>query len=363
MIASFGEFRNPTIRSKLRIKPAARVKNSPNQTRDQPETDGARDTSRASAHGLPITRLDRTRLIEGIRFLWPPGDDAGRESALRFTEFAAARGLDLDMAWACENPDGTLRPCCVVVPNPGRTALVFVSDLTDHRKAGSITHLMNHIVPCIDSKRVRVAQVLLSQFDRRSVGLFESAGFERLASLDYMERPCQSSSRINNSRKLPAGFTAEGFLESNRGAFEVALGASYEDTLDCPRLCGLRSVEDAVRGHQAAGKFDPDLWTLVRSPSGDPAAILLLSPIPEQLMVELTYLGVGKAFRGLGLGAHLVELGVRTTEARTESRITLAVDQQNKPAVRLYRQFGFSRVDRRTALICPIPRANRQSLD
>ena len=49
------------------------------------------------------------------------------------------------------------------------------------------------------------------------------------------------------------------------GIFERAIERSYEQSLDCPELSELRTVQDALAGHRAAGTFDASLWWVSRS--------------------------------------------------------------------------------------------------
>jgi len=132
--------------------------------------------------------------------------------------------------------------------------------------------------------------------------------------------------------------------------FVRALDASYEQTRDCPKLRGLRATEDVIAGHKAAGRFEPDLWTLLRL-DGEPAGVQLLAPVDEQGCVELVYLGLAPAARGRGLATLLIHQAYAACVGVGLPLLTLAVDRANDPAVRLYRGQGFYRVARRQALV------------
>jgi len=60
-------------------------------------------------------------------------------------------------------------------------------------------------------------------------------------------------------------------------------------------------------------------------------------------------------YRGRGLGRRLMGLAMRQLSERPYTRFTLAVDQKNLPALRLYKSFGLARTDRRLAYIRPVP--------
>jgi ribosomal protein S18 acetylase RimI-like enzyme len=133
------------------------------------------------------------------------------------------------------------------------------------------------------------------------------------------------------------------------------LEASYEQTLDCPGLLGLRRTEDVLRGHQATGRFEPELWTLMEL-DGRPSGALLLNPASEGRCIELVYLGLARAARGQGHGRRLLRHGLRLVRERPERLMTLAVDDGNVPALRLYTSEGFKRRLRRVAMIRSIRR-------
>src|SRR5690606_2604680 len=117
--------------------------------------------------------------------------------------------------------------------------------------------------------------------------------------------------------------------------FAATVQASYEQSLDCPALNGLRDIEDVLAGHRATGDFDPNLWTLLLE-HDRPIGVSLLARLPYADSCELVYFGLVPAARGRGLG-HLAMQHTLATLARTDlSRLTLAVDANNLPAYRLY---------------------------
>jgi ribosomal protein S18 acetylase RimI-like enzyme len=132
------------------------------------------------------------------------------------------------------------------------------------------------------------------------------------------------------------------------------MAASYEATLDCPALCGVRRTEDILAGHMAAGQFKPDLWTLLEC-DGQPAGVLLLNPVPDAQCLELVYIGLSVAARGRGLGRRLMEHALWQAAEQPQPVIAVAVDRANVPATRLYRDFSFYRVATRVAMICRCP--------
>jgi ribosomal protein S18 acetylase RimI-like enzyme len=68
-------------------------------------------------------------------------------------------------------------------------------------------------------------------------------------------------------------------------------------------------------------------------------------------MMELVYIGLSPAARGVGLGDYLVRLAMAKTAQSGLRVLTLAVDSVNTPAIRLYHRHGLSEVQRRHAMI------------
>ena len=78
----------------------------------------------------------------------------------------------------------------------------------------------------------------------------------------------QANARARELFGYPEGFEGvrvEAFRDGEDDeALMAALERSYVDTLDCPELCGLREKRDVLDSHRSTGKFDPNLWWLVR---------------------------------------------------------------------------------------------------
>ena len=124
---------------------------------------------------------------------------------------------------------------------------------------------------------------------------------------------------------------------------------SYQQTLDCPALSGLRDVDDVIAGHQAVGIFDPQLWSVVVE-NGRPLWLPAAGGGTAARALELVYLGLSpeKARgRGFGAKASLMEPRAGGHAARRHFAVmSLAVDEKNVPALALYRRCGYRRVRR-----------------
>ncbi len=343
----------------------------------------------------------------------------------------AASALKLDLRWFWGVPDATgvseFSQVLLAIIGSGRTAMLFLSPAA-HSKG--LWRSLGRGMVKEESVRARLERVTLLERAITSLGgvgsgsgtgdggpgagsialvqalleppagavgeAFEAGGFLRLGDLAYLRKPFVPTSVLEGA-SLHAGVMMGPWpkgvevlsLAALLGAGEVAsmderiedervdamliraLERSYIDTLDCPELCGLRTIEDVLVSHKGVGQLDPRLWWLVLH-EGQAAGCVMFTPVRETDSVELVYLGLGPELRGLGLGKLLLREAIEAVEVWWHSAqrranagagasagasdvvaasrvgnlsggITLAVDVRNVPALKLYRAAGFVR--------------------
>ena len=118
------------------------------------------------------------------------------------------------------------------------------------------------------------------------------------------------------------------------------IGSTYEGSLDCPALNGVRDAADIVAGHKAGGLFVPRAWWIVEH-GGEPAGCVLVNDLSDSATAEVVYIGVVPAFRGKRLGRAMLRRAADQAHARTRSSLRLAVDARNLYARRIYDSEGF----------------------
>jgi ribosomal protein S18 acetylase RimI-like enzyme len=121
---------------------------------------------------------------------------------------------------------------------------------------------------------------------------------------------------------------------------------TYEGTLDCPEVNGVRELDEIITGHRSQGTHDPARWRLVSDENG-PVGVLLLAEIPEWNSLDVSYLGVVPGQRRRGIGKDMMRWSLGEALAAGCSQVTLSVDERNRPAWSLYRELGFDSYDRR----------------
>ena len=275
----------------------------------------------------------------------PPGQVV---AALRL---AADRGeIDLEeltVAVESERIEGAL----LAIVAPGRTAFVTPPGVLRRRREREVAvALLRYWRERAVSRGLLMVQAFVEPGDRRRQGHLEAAGFERLADLIYLERP---GDLRTGEGPLPEGISWVPYDESTHPLFARVIAETYQGTLDCPRLEGLRPIGDVIAGHKAQGEFRPEWWNLLLW-RGREAGCVLLNAIPERDSLDITYMGLVPAARGRGLGAALVQHAIDTTRLAGRPKLTCAVDAANHPAVKIYARFDFRPTEtRRVYLAIP----------
>ncbi|MEE2906318.1 MAG: GNAT family N-acetyltransferase [Planctomycetota bacterium] len=285
---------------------------------------------------------DRTAAITR---LLPHG--AQRADADRFEAFAHDNQIPLDWLWTLRNQAGQPETCVLAVPSPGRTAMLFTSQTHGAEPGTQLSLLLNHCLDFLNRQPVDLAQALLMTTDQTSWQAFEASGFHELAVLQYMEMLIPK--RVEKPT-LPQGLELVTYEESRRSDLIAALEASYEDTLDCPSLRGLRKTDDVITGHQSTGQYKATLWTLAME-NGAPVGAILINQSNRGNQAELVYIGLASQVRGRGWGRVLLSHGLALAASDRLQQLSLAVDLENTPAMDLYTSTGFIATGRRQAVI------------
>jgi len=265
-----------------------------------------------------------------------------------FLQNARARQIDLTPLLVAEQ-GGRVVWCALPIVFPGRTAIYLCAQVHT-AQVEAARAVVEQLLVEHQGQGLRLAQVLLDPGDNDGHGFFESCGFHRLAELVYLETRSRELPVV-----LPAGFSLINYSEKTHALFARAISASYEQTLDCPGLEGVRDIEEVIAGHKAAGVFHEKYWFAVMQRE-TPVGALLLAPVPPSDALELVYVGLAMGARGRGLSEPLMRLALSTAKAAGCHRLTTAVDAQNTPAMRMYVRHGMQRVGSRVAMmrvLCP----------
>jgi ribosomal protein S18 acetylase RimI-like enzyme len=275
-----------------------------------------------------------------------PGRASG-EQVQAFVALAAHRGMNLDDLWiAVLGAD--IQWAMLPVVSPGRTMLLLSPpSLPKDLPLDSILAVVEGACEFHRKRGVHLAQLLIDPAEMPLRLAYVQAGFTYLAELIYLQREVR---KVPSIPPMPPSLELTNYSAQAHDLFLRTIARSYEQSLDCPGLSGLREMEDVVLGHKAAGEFDPSLW-FVLTENREPRGVLLLSLATHANALELVYLGLTPEARGKGFGEVLMKLALLSVVRHNRAELTLAVDSRNVPATRLYFRHGMRRMGSRAAMI------------
>jgi len=298
--------------------------------------------------GLSYQRVEGRTKRAALALLLSGEADADNPSVDQFLSFGKDHEMDLTECWAALL-NGHPQASALLVPSAGRAGLFFMSNVKSSRAVDTMATLLNAACEAQSPQKLTLLQVLLDTGQEHEVAALRGAGFSSLATLGYMQRHADSNGKA--TLKLDhQDITVTNWSEANRSHFEDAVLASYEQTLDCPALLGLRKIEDVIAGHMSTGEFHPKLWFALRH-GEEPVGAMLLNVIPQRNALELVYLGLCPKWRGLGLARQLVYHALALAPKYNTNQVILAVDEKNEPALKLYRKLGFVSTAKKHAMI------------
>ena len=226
----------------------------------------------------------------------------------------------------------------------GNIAVFWPPRLIVGEDLATANQLAERVVQSLDDTAIEMTQVLVAPSDSDIVPALTHVDFRHLADLMYLT--CESS-RFPQQWPHPCDVQFTPYDGTQRTRLMRLIERSYEGTLDCEGLNGVRDVDNVVTGYQATGEYRPENWQIVRSGDAD-VGILLLADHPKVGHWELMYMGLVPEARGRGWGRQVTQHAQWLAGRAGVQRIVLAVDAVNAPALRMYRSTGFEMWDRRT---------------
>jgi mycothiol synthase len=196
-------------------------------------------------------------------------------------------------------------------------------------------HLVRAALDGCRDKGCKIAQALPSADEEPWAAPLRRQGFRTITHLYPLKHDL---SELPPMPLTPLRFVPYHLAEAD--AFATVLEQTYAGTLDCPELNGVRNIDEIITGHRAQGRFHADYWWLVyEGPTA--VGVVMLMELPDGLTWELAYVGLIPNWRGCGHGRTLVLHAMHALYRRLAASLTLAVDERNIPARRLYQNLGF----------------------
>ncbi len=271
------------------------------------------------------------------------------EADLRAASFLrmlrAGRGVPGELWWAREN-----RQILAVALVKCSKGLVGFLHHSPPAAKGVDCEALVELVRAITQKTLTdgasMVQSLLDENSHREADILMGAGFEELGELLYMRRDLhelpESPDFSRWSFRNYHQFTEEQLAEVIR--------LTYQDTHDCPRLSGVRKIEDVIVSHKFTGRFSPDWWWVAYC-KGQPAGCILVNCFANSLSAEVAYMGVAPLFRGQQLGYTMLCWASNHIRTKNIGVLRLAVDTQNTFAKDLYERFCFQETQRKRCFV------------
>jgi len=236
---------------------------------------------------------------------------------------------------------------CVWVPGAGRCATVVAPRLAEWDEEVA-SRLIRGAVRASAEDGARFIQAVAEPEGRSPLArAIARAGMERLAVLAYLRRKVTAADARTAG---PKGIVWKRWTAWRRRKFARTIARTYEGSLDCPAMAGLRTAQDALATHRATGVFRAGAWHLAIE-GGEAVGVVLASEVEGR--GDLVYLGVVPEARGRGVGRALLGQAIRDTARMGLPALGLAVDTENGPAWQLYAGAGFKEVRRRLVWFVP----------
>jgi ribosomal protein S18 acetylase RimI-like enzyme len=237
----------------------------------------------------------------------------------------------------------------VCLPVPGAAAIVWPPRAASRPESQAIEDaLVRHATGWLRRQGAKLAQALHSEEDRWLAEPLLRNGFTRPTSLLYMRRDLKALSAQAFDLDM------EPYSSCDQVVFKQTLERTYIDTLDCPEINGVRTLEEALASHRSQGIHDPSRWWLART-EAEPIGVLLLTEVPEWFGWDLSYIGIVPDARRRGFGTQLTRIALLEAERAGANEITLSVDERNQRAYEMYCRLGFKAFDRREVYLAVWP--------
>ncbi len=274
----------------------------------------------------------------------PTSSATADRQAAHFREYLDVQNLTVTWNYVIAS-GARIVGACLGIESPGRTAMVLLSGCQPHTPlAEALVDALGAIERGGRQRNLAMLQAVIPEPSSGREHVLRSADFRYLADLRYLSR------HVEPLRPVRCPFDLQTYAPDCHAEFAAVLERTYQDSLDCPGLNGMRDIQDILTSHRHTGIHQPDLWLLAKI-DGRAVGVVLMSVVPLRPAVELVYVGVTPDARGNGLGRHLVEVAIDRTRACGRDHVLLAVDQRNHYALEIYHALGFVETDRRHAWI------------
>jgi ribosomal protein S18 acetylase RimI-like enzyme len=284
---------------------------------------------------------------------WPPSERPGQLAALaQLVRSGQSDSLVLIAAYRGDRLCGAVLAQVLV----GKAAVVWPPQLAASAHVAIAQQLLDELRLELSELDVCLGQAVLESPSSAGALALETAGYVQAGDLAYLA--ADAATFPSAPPVLEFGLVAAASSEPERLARVVEV--TYRGSLDCPLVDGLRPTAEVLAGYRAVGQHRADWWLIAREQTARgefrDLGCLLLADHPPQDQVEIVYLGIVPECRGRRWGLALARQAQWLARAAGRSRVVLAVDAANRPAIRAYESAGFVGWDRRSVFIADFRR-------
>ncbi len=229
----------------------------------------------------------------------------------------------------------------------GRGAMLFPPQLVDAADEAAADMLLHAALAAARDRGAKLVQCLLLPGEAAALARLGRHDIHKLAELVYLY--CDAA--LFPTAPPPGRLAFEPYRTCERHRLTAVVEATYQGTLDCPALNGVRTADEVLAGYESACGKDMSWWRIVCFEGSDVGCLLVASYGAGEAC-ELTYMGLVPEYRGQGLGRQLVQHALWVARQAGASRMVAAVDLANVPALSVYLAAGFCAWDSRLACAC-----------
>lgn len=137
---------------------------------------------------------------------------------------------------------------------------------------------------------------------------------------------------------------------ADTGRLKSLIQRSWEKSLDCAAMRGIRQIDDVLEGHYHREGYSPSHWKIIRHRQRD-IGCLLLSRNQHKPEFDVVYLALSPDARGHGWGANIIQYAKQLAYSAGGKRLLLTCDVNNPPALKTYLREGLHETDRWSVFI------------
>lgn len=274
-------------------------------------------------------------------------DELGRSRSANAVELVRQGALDANGVLVAREGNELLG-AIACTPLAAAGGLIWPPQVRDQRRQRFLEdQLVQQASSWLRQRGAKLAQALLAPEEAPLGEPLVRNGFKHVTKLWYMRHDMEIPPQLLAHKEH---LSYQTFAECDPRLFEQTLLRSYDNTLDCPEVNGVRTIAEIIEGHRHQGVHDPARWWLGFA-AGRPVGVLVTTAMPEVDGWDLAYLGVVADARGRGIGRELTLKALLEAKEAEVRQLTLSVDARNRPAWNLYRAAGFQPFDQRDVFL------------